>query len=126
MIEILISNSKRNLLLIGERGVGKSALIRLLAQKIIFEEVPPALKEKKIKEINFVSLLTGSKYRGQFEEKVLKLLQEFKYQNSILVLEDIHLMMSTGRRQGNIAGFGQYPEKFSARQFNSGNCHNRL
>lgn len=100
MIEILISNSKRNLLLIGERGVGKSALIRLLAQKIIFEEVPPALKEKKIKEINFVSLLTGSKYRGQFEEKVLKLLQEFKSQNSILVLEDIHLMMSTGSARG--------------------------
>ncbi|MCX6558617.1 MAG: AAA family ATPase [Candidatus Aminicenantes bacterium] len=100
MIEILISNSKRNLLLIGERGVGKSALIRLLAQKIIFEEVPAALKEKRIKEINFVSLLTGSKYRGQFEEKVLKLLQEFKSQNSILVLEDIHLMMSTGSARG--------------------------
>ena len=100
MIEILISNSKRNLLLIGERGVGKSALIRLLAQKIIFGEVPPALKEKKIKEINFVSLLTGSKYRGQFEEKVLKLLQEFKAQNAILVLEDMHLMMSTGAARG--------------------------
>jgi ATP-dependent Clp protease ATP-binding subunit ClpA len=100
MIEILISNSKKNLLIIGERGVGKSTLIRLLAQKIIFEEVPPALKEKKIKEINFVSLLTGSKYRGQFEEKVLKLLQEFKSQNSILVLEDIHLMMSTGSARG--------------------------
>lgn len=100
MIEILISNSKRNLLLIGERGVGKSALIRLLAQKIIFEEVPPALKEKKIKEINFVTLLTGSKYRGQFEEKVLKLLQEFKAQNAILVLEDMHLMMSTGAARG--------------------------
>jgi ATP-dependent Clp protease ATP-binding subunit ClpA len=100
MIEILISNSKRNLLIIGERGVGKSTLIRLLAQKIIFEEVPQALKEKKIKEINFVSLLTGSKYRGQFEEKVLKLLQEFKSQNSILVLEDIHLMMSTGSARG--------------------------
>ena len=100
MIEILISSSKRNLLLIGERGVGKTTLIRLLAQKIVFEEIPAALKEKKIKEINFVSLLTGSKYRGQFEEKVLKLLQEFKYQNSILVLEDIHLMMSTGAARG--------------------------
>ena len=100
MIEILISNSKRNLLLIGERGVGKSTLVRLLAQKIIFGEVPPALKDKKIKEINFVSLLTGSKYRGQFEEKVLKLLQEFKAQNAILVLEDIHLMMSTGAARG--------------------------
>ncbi len=100
MIEILISNSKRNLLLIGERGVGKSTLVRLLAQKVIFGEVPPALKEKRIKEINFVALLTGSKYRGQFEEKVLKLLQEFKAQNAILVLEDMHLMMSTGAARG--------------------------
>ncbi len=100
MIEILISNSKRNLLLVGERGVGKSTLVRLLAQKIIFGEVPPALKDKKIKEINFVNLLTGSKYRGQFEEKVLKLLQEFKVQNAILVLEDMHLMMSTGAARG--------------------------
>jgi len=100
MIEILISGSKRNLLLIGERGVGKTALVRLLAQKIIFGEVPPALKEKRIKEINFVALLTGSKYRGQFEEKVLKLLQEFRTQNAILVLEDMHLMMSTGAARG--------------------------
>ncbi len=100
MIEILISNSKRNLLLIGERGVGKSAMVRLLAQKIIFGEVPPVLKEKRIKEINFVALLTGSKYRGQFEEKVLKLLQEFRTQNAILVLEDMHLMMSTGAARG--------------------------
>ncbi len=100
MIEILISGSKRNLLLIGERGVGKTALVRLLAQKIIFGEVPPALREKRIKEINFVALLTGSKYRGQFEEKVLKLLQEFRAQNAILVLEDMHLMMSTGAARG--------------------------
>lgn len=100
MIEILISNSKRNLLLIGERGVGKSTLVRLLAQKIIFGEVPPVLKEKRIKEINFVALLTGSKYRGQFEEKVLKLLQEFRTQDAILVLEDMHLMMSTGAARG--------------------------
>ncbi len=100
MIEILISGSKRNLLLIGERGVGKTALVRLLAQKIIFGEVPPALREKRIKEINFVALLTGSKYRGQFEEKVLKLLQEFRTQNAILVLEDMHLMMSTGAARG--------------------------
>lgn len=100
MIEILISHSKRNLLLIGERGVGKSALVRLLAQKIIFGEVPAALKDKRIKEINFVALLTGSKYRGQFEEKVLKLLQEFRSQDAILVLEDMHLMMSTGAARG--------------------------
>ena len=100
MIEILISSSRRNLLLIGENGVGKTALVSLLSRKILDDEVPDLLKNKRIKEINFVSLLTGSKYRGQFEEKVLKLLNEFKFKNEILVLEDIHLMMSTGTARG--------------------------
>jgi ATP-dependent Clp protease ATP-binding subunit ClpC len=80
--------------------VGKSTLIRLLAQRIIFDEVPEPLREKKIKEINYVSLLTGSKYRGQFEEKVLKFFQEFRSQNAILVLEDIHLMIASGVARG--------------------------
>ena len=100
LIEILISRSKRNVLLIGDRGVGKTTLIRLLAQRIIFDEVPEPLREKKIKEINYVSLLTGSKYRGQFEEKVLKFFQEFRSQNAILVLEDIHLMIASGVARG--------------------------
>ncbi len=100
MIEILISNSKRNVLLIGDRGVGKSTLIRLLAQNIILDAAPEPLREKKIVEINYVSLLTGSKYRGQFEEKVLKFFQEFRSQNSILVLEDIHLMVASGVARG--------------------------
>lgn len=100
MIEVLISNSRRNVILVGESGVGKTALIKLLAQKMLDGEVPDSLKNKRVKEINFVSLLTGSKYRGQFEEKVLKLLTEFKSQNAILVLEDIHLMISSGVARG--------------------------
>lgn len=100
MLEILMSNSRRNVLLVGESGVGKTAVIKLLAQKILSGGVPDSLKNIRLKEINFVSLLTGSKYRGQFEEKALKLLTEFKTQNSILVLEDIHLMMSTGAARG--------------------------
>jgi ATP-dependent Clp protease ATP-binding subunit ClpC len=100
MVEILISKSRRNVLLVGESGVGKTALIKLLSQKILAGNVPDFLKEKRLKEINFVSLLTGSKYRGQFEEKALKLLNEFKNQKAILVLEDIHLMMSTGAARG--------------------------
>jgi ATP-dependent Clp protease ATP-binding subunit ClpC len=100
MIEVLISPSRSNVLLIGDSGVGKTALIQLLAQKILDGEVPDWLKEKKVKEINFVALLTGSKYRGQFEEKALKILNDFKLQNAILVLEDIHLMMSSGASRG--------------------------
>ncbi len=93
MVEVLISQSRSNLLLVGESGVGKTAMIRFLAQKILDGEVPDSLKEKKIKEINFVALLTGSKYRGQFEEKALKILDEFKHQDAILVLEDIRRLV---------------------------------
>lgn len=100
MIEILNSDSRNNLLLVGDSGVGKTALIKLLAQKIIDSEVPETMKGKNLMEINFVSLITGTKYRGQFEEKVVKLLNEFKVQKNILVLEDIHLMMSQGGARG--------------------------
>ncbi len=100
MVEILLSDSRRNVLLVGESGVGKSTLIRRLAMEILNGDVPPALRNLRLKEINFVSLLTGSKYRGQFEEKVLKLFTDFKTQPAILVLEDIHLMVSTGAARG--------------------------
>jgi len=100
MIEVLISDSRRNLVLVGESGVGKTALIRFLAQKILAGDVPEKLKNMRLKEINFVSLLTGSKYRGQFEEKALKILGEFKLQEAILVLEDVHLMIASGMARG--------------------------
>ncbi len=100
MVEILLSKSRRNVMLVGESGVGKTALIKMLSQRILSGGVPGFLREKRLKEINFVSLLTGSKYRGQFEEKALKLLNEFKNQKAILVMEDIHLMMSSGVARG--------------------------
>ncbi|MCU0287268.1 MAG: ATP-dependent Clp protease ATP-binding subunit [Acidobacteria bacterium] len=100
MIEILLSNSRRNVLLVGDNGVGKTALVKLLSRNILEGNIPPFLKEKRLKEINFVSLLTGSKYRGQFEEKALRLLQEFKNQNAILVMEDMHLMMASAGARG--------------------------
>jgi len=100
LIEVLLADTRRNALLVGDSGVGKSSLIRLLAMKMLNREVPEALKDKRLKEINFVSLLMGSKYRGQFEEKVVKILGEFKGMNAILVLEDVHLMMSSGAPRG--------------------------
>ncbi|MFC2145975.1 AAA family ATPase [Acidobacteriota bacterium] len=100
MVEILLSTSRRNILLVGESGVGKTALMRRLAMEILNGDVPGTLRNLRLKEINFVSLLTGSKYRGQFEEKVLKLFTDFKSQQAILVLEDVHLMISTGAPRG--------------------------
>jgi ATP-dependent Clp protease ATP-binding subunit ClpC len=100
LVEILLSDTRRNAILVGENGVGKTAIIRRLAAKMMNRQVPQVLKDVRLKEINFVSLLTGSKYRGQFEEKVLKLLEEFKSQNAILVLEDVHLMITAGAPRG--------------------------
>jgi len=105
MIEILCSDSKNNVLIVGESGVGKTYLIKYLAQQILKSEVPEALLKKKIKEINFISLLTGSKYRGQFEEKGVRLLKDLKGAEVILVLEDIHLMMNSGAIRGTSLDF---------------------
>jgi len=100
MGEILLSGSRRNVMLVGDSGVGKTTLIKRLALDIINGDVPEQLKNIRLKEINFVSLLTGSKYRGQFEEKVLKLFNDFKTQPAILVLEDIHMMITSGAPRG--------------------------
>ena len=100
IVEILLSDSRRNAILVGDSGVGKTSLIRRLAMDILNGDVPDQLKNLRMKEINFVSLLTGSKYRGQFEEKVLKLFADFKAQPAILVLEDLHLMITTGAPRG--------------------------
>ncbi len=94
MLEVLAGDSRRNLLLVGEPGVGKSSLVELLALRLASGEVPPALRGLRIKEINYVSLLVGAKYRGQFEERVLSFLNDFKGRPAILLLEDIHLMVS--------------------------------
>ncbi len=105
IIEILSSESRKNVILVGESGVGKSYLIKYLAQKILKCEVPVSLLKNSVKEINFVSLLTGSKYRGQFEEKGLKLLQDLKETKTIIVLEDMHLMMTSGAARGTSLDF---------------------
>jgi ATP-dependent Clp protease ATP-binding subunit ClpC len=105
VIEILSSDSKRNVMLVGESGSGKSYLIKYIAQKILKSEVSENLLRKQVKEINFISLLTGSKYRGQFEEKAVKLLKDIKGSKVILVLEDIHLMMSAGAVRGTSLDF---------------------
>ncbi|HDP95037.1 MAG TPA: ATP-dependent Clp protease ATP-binding subunit [Candidatus Aminicenantes bacterium] len=100
MMEILISGSRSNILLVGESGVGRSALISALSRRMVDGDVPGMIEARGMREINFLHLLAGAKYRGQFEEKALKLLNDFSRCNDILVLEDIHLMMSPGGARG--------------------------
>ncbi len=105
LIEILISKTRNNVLIVGDTGIGKTTLIKLFSKKLKQKDVPFELKNKKLKELNFVTLLTGSKYRGQFEEKALKFLIEFSKSNDILVLENIHLMSSSGSSRGTSLDF---------------------
>jgi len=100
MLEIMVSDGRSNVLIVGESGVGRSALISALDRELNSGNVPPRIEARGIREINFLHLISGSKYRGQFEEKALKLLTEFSRGNEILVLEEIHLMMSSGGSRG--------------------------
>lgn len=106
MVEVLGSGHRPNLLLVGEGGTGKSSLIRQLAQELTENPAWQALFPfKDIRSIQFVHLLTGSKYRGQFEEKVLALLNEAEKQKILLVVEDIHLLFSQGGARGTSLDF---------------------
>jgi len=74
----LLRRSKNNPVLVGDPGVGKTAIVEGLAQRIVNKEVPPELQDKSIISIDMGSLVAGSKYRGEFEERVKKLLEELK------------------------------------------------
>ena len=94
--EILACQSKKNVLIIGDPGVGKTALIYELAYRIVSGEVSPRLRNKKIIRLNMGSLLAGAKFRGQFEERLIQLIKEIKRLNCILFVDDIHQIVSGG------------------------------
>jgi len=106
MVEVLSSAHRPNLLLVGEGGTGKTSLIRQFAQQMTGNPGWQTLFPfKEIRSIQFVHLLTGSKYRGQFEEKVLALLDEAVKQKVLIVVEDIHLLFSQGGARGTALDF---------------------
>lgn len=102
-IEILLRRSKNNPVLVGDPGVGKTAIVEGLAQKIVNKEVPVELQEKEIISLDMGSLLAGSKYRGEFEERVKKLLDELKEKtNIILFIDEIHTVVGAGKSEGSV------------------------
>ena len=101
LIMVLLRRTKSNPVLIGEAGVGKTAVVELLAQKISKEQVPSQLIGKRIFEIDLAGMLAGTKFRGQFEERLKNVIKALeKYQEIIAFIDEIHLLAGTGSAEG--------------------------
>ena len=103
LIQILSRRNKNNPCLIGEPGVGKTAIVEGLAKKIVNQDVPEMLKNKKIFTLDLTSIIAGAKYRGDFEERLKKCLNEVKKsENIILFIDEIHTIVGAGSAEGAI------------------------
>ena len=102
IIEILARKTKNNVILLGEPGVGKTAIIEGLAERIVKDDVPNTLKDKTIYELDMGALVAGAKYRGEFEERLKAVLNKIKDSNGkiILFIDEIHLIVGAGRTDG--------------------------
>ena len=97
VMQILSRRKKNNPILVGESGVGKSAIVEGLAKKIATEDVPQNLKNKKIFALDIGSLIAGTKYRGEFEKRMKVILKELKkYEEPILFIDEIHMIVGAG------------------------------
>ena len=102
VIHILARKTKNNVVLLGEPGVGKTAIIEGLAERIVKNDVPASLQGKRIYELDMGALLAGAKYRGEFEERLKAVLNKIKESDGkiILFIDEIHLIVGAGRTDG--------------------------
>lgn len=101
MVTILSRRTKNNPVLIGEPGVGKTAIVEGLAQRIIREEVPDHLLDKRVVQLDLASMIAGTKYRGEFEERLKKVVDELRTQkNTIVFIDELHLLVGAGAAEG--------------------------
>ncbi len=102
-ITILSRRTKNNPVLIGEPGVGKTAIVEGLAQRIAREEVPDYLLDKRIIQIDLAGMIAGTKYRGEFEERLKKVIVELQHQKNIIIfIDELHLLVGAGAAEGSI------------------------
>jgi ATP-dependent Clp protease ATP-binding subunit ClpC len=103
VITILNRRTKNNPVLIGEPGVGKTAIVEGLAQKIINEEVPDSLLDKRIVTLDLAAMIAGTKYRGEFEERLKKVMEELLVdKKTIVFIDEMHLLVGAGAAEGAI------------------------
>jgi ATP-dependent Clp protease ATP-binding subunit ClpC len=103
MIQILCRRTKNNPVLIGEPGVGKTAIVEGLAQRIVNGQVPPLLLDKKILALDISLIVAGTKYRGQFEERLKTIMKELlENRNFIVFIDELHTLMGAGSAEGSL------------------------
>jgi len=103
LIQILSRRTKNNPVLLGEAGVGKTAIVEGLAQRIIAQEVPDLLFEKRLVVLDLASMVAGTKYRGQFEERIKAVMNEVRRaKNIILFIDELHTLVGAGGAEGAI------------------------
>jgi ATP-dependent Clp protease ATP-binding subunit ClpC len=96
VIQILSRRTKNNPALIGEPGVGKTAIVEGLAQRIVNRETPATLLDKRVLQLDVGSLVAGTMYRGQFEERLKRVIEELKSSDSILFIDEVHMLVGAG------------------------------
>ncbi|HEC78146.1 MAG TPA: ATP-dependent Clp protease ATP-binding subunit [candidate division WOR-3 bacterium] len=103
VIQVLSRRKKNNPVLVGEAGVGKTAIVEGLAQDIVAENVPDSLKNKRVVALDMASIVAGTKYRGQFEERLKAVINEVKKnQNIIIFIDELHTIVGAGAAEGAI------------------------
>ncbi|EAJ7131356.1 AAA family ATPase [Campylobacter upsaliensis] len=102
-MQILIRKSKNNPILLGEPGVGKTAIVEALAQRIVKKDVPTSLQNKRLIALDMSALIAGAKYRGEFEDRLKSVVDEvIKSQNVILFIDEIHTIVGAGASEGSM------------------------
>src|SRR6056300_485231 len=113
VMQILSRRTKNNPVLIGEPGVGKTAIVEGLAQKIVSGDIPVTLQGKQIYTLDLASLVAGSRYRGDFEERLKKVLKEIKTRGDIvLFIDEIHTLVGAGAAEGAIEILGGLKDRY--------------